>query len=174
MLRDDEMAELVEKLEPDRWAMVFETCNSGGFLDNLPSGNSTTVLVSSGDPDNPSVDNCRETSWSATYDENGATDENETIATDQITVVHGRFAYWLNSTLRQHDLKYNPVDSDGDSNNLVSILESFNFGLNKIEDENSAFLGNTDFGGVMHPAISKPDGIAPCIFLRLPDPGRRL
>jgi hypothetical protein len=84
-------------------------------------------------------------------------------------ILHGRFSYWVSAALRQADLMEVGVASDTDLNNLVSIQEGFDAARANISAENS--LSTAEYGGDMFPAISTPEGIAPCIFIRLPFPG---
>jgi hypothetical protein len=163
-LRDVEIAELLSGLEPDRWALFFETCDAGGWLGEFQNNDSTAVAVSS----DPTVDECKQTSWTATYAEKDTTDGSET------EVVHGRFTYWVNAALREFELAGTTVDSDADGNNLVSILEGFESTEENILAENAEYQQTPpeiDFGGVMNPAINSSDGIAPCVFIRLAKPG---
>jgi len=168
-LRDQEVKGLLTKLKPDRRVLFFETCDAGGWLGDFQNDDKTVVVISSGDPSKKS--DCKETSWAATYGETEATTGAET------EVIHGRFTFWVNAALRQLDLAGTPVGSDIDGNNLVSILEDYDAATQQIGDENSEFgqvlpiPNSADYGGVMHPAIKTPDGIAPCIFIRLATPG---
>jgi len=161
---DTEANTLLDDLKADRWALFFETCDAGGWLADFQDYDSTAMVVSS----SPDVDECKQTSWTAWYLEKDSTAGGET------EVVHGRFTYWVNTALRRMDLTGTAVDSDADENNLISILEDFDFAEEKILEENTKYLDvppETDFGGVMQPAIHSPSDVAPCVFVRLANPG---
>lgn len=157
-LHDDEVDALLGGLESIRRALVFETCDAGGWLDNLANAN-TAVLVSSGDPD-IYPNSCEEKAWAAIYTE---------IAGDGAGVFHGRFTHGFNAALRQHELAGRVVDAD--NNNLVSIQEGFDEAMERIEDEDDT-LNEPAYGEPMHPAIRIKEGIPPCLFIRLPNPGK--
>jgi hypothetical protein len=173
-LRDAELAGLLSGLKPDRWALMFETCDAGGWIEDFPGDDTSVVVISSGDPQDSAITECKETSWTATYAEKDSATGAET------NVFHGRFTYWVNAALRQLDLAGSDIDSDADGNNLVSILEGFVATKQKIGDEESVFAASTetdldakaDLGGKMHPAVSSQVGIAPCVFVRLDNPGK--
>lgn len=168
-LRDSEVADLFQYLRPDHWVALFETCDAGGWIGDFSNSGDTIVAVSSGDPG--FISTCKETSWTATY-----TEQDATTGVDAM-VVHGRFTYWVNSALQQKDGGGTAVNSDPDGNNLVSILEHFDAAEQKIDSENTDFTAvlpvaaAVDFGGVQNPAISTKTGDAPCVFIRLANPG---
>ena len=164
-LRDSELKGLITDLQPDRRAFFFETCDAGGWLDDLKN-DQTTVLTSSGEP--AVTNDCIESSWSSTFPEtNENTGANENI-------IHGRFAHWLNVAFE----RLATSGSDQDGNHLVSIDEGFDALRTKLVLENMEYEAETspdrtaDIGGVMHSAMEIPDGIARCLFLRRPIPGR--
>jgi hypothetical protein len=97
-LRDKEIAGLLTGLKPDRWAVLFETCDAGGWIGDFPNDDKSVVVISSGDPENPNIEECKETSWTATYAEKDSATSPET------QVFHGRFTYWVNAALRGLDL----------------------------------------------------------------------
>ncbi len=176
-LNVSEVAEMVKNLKPNRRTLLFETCDAGGWLGQLDNPK-TVVTASTGDPDfvppplpplpTPSpTPTCDGKSWAATYND---------IPGDVNGVIHGRFTYGINSALRQ--LESVGLEVDADDNNLVSILEGYSGAEKRIDDEN-AILDTVpkppnadDYGGQMHPAIRVGDNIAPCLFIRLPNPGK--
>ncbi|MCP4897130.1 MAG: hypothetical protein GY906_09175 [bacterium] len=171
-LSDSELQGLIEALEPERRVLLFETCNSGGWLDDLKDHRSV-VVASSGDPNNSDVLGCQEGSFHATYD---AIDANSGAATKML---HGRFTYWINATLRNPGISVPQLDSDTDGNNLVSVDESFIATKDQIDTENLVFdmvpppAGRiADLKSKMHPAIEMTDGIASCLHIRLAIPGK--
>ena len=157
-LYDHEVETMLNGLDPKRRTLVFETCDAGGWLDNLENGK-TAVAVSSGDPKPPST--CKETAYSVVYDE---------IPGDQGGVFHGRFTHGFNAALRHMPSATEPVDED--DNNLISIQEGFDEAKKRIDAENALYAnGAAEYGGAMHPAIRLEDDIAQCLFIRLPNPG---
>ena len=154
-LKDSELANLLADLAPGRRALMLETCHSGGFLGDL-AGNSTVVIAASGDPD--SSNNCLGSSYATEYDEYDS-------ATTQIKkVLHGRFSYWINAALRQLEPTGTLVPSDADSNNLVSVGEAYTTTEVQVCADNQQDEPSQD------PAIRDDAKIAPCIFIRLPQP----
>lgn len=163
-LDNKELAGLLEPIKDNRKAMIFETCDSSGWLGELQNPN-TAVASSSGNAD-PPLD-CIETSYPGEYTE---------LPGDESGIFHGRFTHGFNAALRKLASTLSPVDTDG--NNLVSIQESFDETVVRINAENDIILtptppaGTPNFGQEMNPAIRLEDGIAPCLFIRLPLPGK--
>lgn len=127
---DAELATWTGAITYRRRAFVFMTCHSGGAMDNLQG--STTVTM-------PSC-TCTQGSDSDTYD-----------------VVHGEWTYWVDGALRELLPTGAVVNSDADSNTLVSLQETFNWGSGQP-------MSST-------PQLSDVGGIAPCVFIRLEEPG---
>lgn len=127
---DAELATWTGAITYRRRAFVFMTCHSGGAMDNLQG--STTVTM-------PSC-TCTQGSDSDTYD-----------------VVHGEWTYWVDGALRELLPTGAVVNGDADSNTLVSLQETFNWGSGQP-------MSST-------PQLSDVGGIAPCVFIRLEEPG---
>ena len=164
-LGNKELAGLIKGIEDNRKAMIFETCDSGGWLGELQNSN-TAVTASSGDPLLPS--NCNEASYPGEYAE---------LPGDEQGIFHGRFSHGFNAAMRKLD-STTTMPIDADKNNLISIRESFDEAVARIEAENAIIslptppVGSPDYGEAMNPAIRIEDGIAPCLFIRLPHPGK--
>lgn len=75
-------------------------------------------------------------------------------------VVHGEWTYWVDGALRKLLATGPVVNSDADGNNLVSVQETFNWGSGQP-------MGST-------PQLSDVGGIAPCVFIRLEEPGENV
>lgn len=72
-------------------------------------------------------------------------------------VVHGEWTYWVDGALRELLPSGAAVNSDTDNNTLVSLQETFNWG-------STQSMGST-------PQLSDSGSIAPCVFIRLEEPG---
>ena len=182
-LKDSELANLLKCLAADRRVLVFETCDSEGWLGDLTDKKSVVIASSY----NSRSDSCLGASSWAGYPE-----YYEYASAQSDRVFHGRFTYWMNAALRQQELTGTPVPSDADNNNLVSIQEvhcTTEMGLCAENQKYSPPVqqqGQTisevcgweppiiasDLKNSQIPAISDESGIAPCIFVRLPEPGR--
>ena len=127
---DTDLANWTSAIAYRRRAFVFMTCHSGGAMDNLQ--NATTVTM-------PSC-TCTQGSSSDMYD-----------------VVHGEWTYLVDGALRELLPAGGVVNSDADSNDLVSLQETFTWG-------SAQPMGST-------PQLSDVGGIAPCVFIRLEEPG---
>lgn len=164
-LHDFEVETLLTGLDPKHRALIFETCDAGGWLDNLKNSN-TAVAVSSGNPDETDG-TCEEKAYAVDYNE---------IAGDEGDVFHSRFTHGFNAALRHLGSAGGTVDTD--DNNLVSIQEGFDEAKKRVNAENDIISGITPhpnpkkYGEVMNPAIQIEDDISSCLFIRLPFPGK--
>lgn len=160
-LSDQAFAGLVADLRAKHKLMLFETCDSGGWQQELgPTG---AMVATSGGVTPPN--DCVETSYPAPYSEVHQSTGVTTI------VDHGRFSQWIDVALRQYDLKNNPISSDTNSDNLVSVGEAFEAAKSGVLSENAS---PDVYGGQMHPLMpdpQQPNSEDPsCTYLRLPVP----
>jgi hypothetical protein len=160
-ITDEELAGLFEKARPERRVLFFETCDAGGWLDEFEGDGISVVSSSSG---KGAAGDCVQTSYPAVYE------VLKSAAGPVDLMLHGRFSYWISAVLRESDLMKVGIPSDTDDNNLVSIQEDFDVARSMIVAENAK--PPVEFGGPMFPDITAPEGIAPCIFIRLPAPGQ--
>lgn len=171
-LSDSELKNLLAPLLPDHRTLFLETCDSGGWLDDLESKHSV-ILASSGNPE--VFADCRESSYPAFYLESAPS----TAGITQTGVLHGRFTYWVDSALQQHEPQGRSVTFDADLNNLISTLEAYGAadagirvenqaGVPTLPDENGRTTAAAD--GTQTPAISDRGHIAPCLFISLARP----
>jgi hypothetical protein len=171
-LADDELKALTEELAPRRQAWLFETCASGGWLDQFSPGplgrlrrTGGVALTSSGNPEETSDWN--ESSYPAYYQEASCT-----AAAPSLEVLHGRFTYCVDSAFRREETIV-AVTADPDGNGLVSLLEAYDAAAARIAVENQAYNSaqpTAHLGGVQHPGISTRGALAPCAFIGLADP----
>jgi hypothetical protein len=84
----------------------------------------------------------------------------ENSSSDTYDVVHGEWTYWVDGALRELLPTGAAVNSDTDSSNLVSLQETFNWGSG--QPMNST------------PQLSDMGSIAPCVFIRLEEPGENV
>jgi len=139
-LRDSEIERILKGLSARRRTLVFETCKSGGLVDNLDDAN--TVVVASSGP--------YEDSYPAYFtDRDGFPASGEEVA-------HGRLSFWLNAALQGAPCGETAHD------NLVSIKEAYTAAIEELQAENST----------QTPVLGDRGDIAPCIFIRLPSPGK--
>lgn len=169
-LTGPEFSALLEKVPSRRRVFVMETCGSIGWLDYL-NGSGDVVLVAAGGQDGgvgttPGLADDHEKAYAKVYY------ENVQGASTTFGVFHGRFTYWIDAALQQLDLTGTAVGSDVDRNNLVSVAEAFNEAKSRLEEENGYPLAEVDYGGPQVPDSGDASGVAPCIFLRLPQPGK--
>lgn len=75
-------------------------------------------------------------------------------------VVHGEWTYWVDGALRELLPTGAAVNSEADGNNLVSLQETFNWGSGQP-------MSST-------PQLSDVGSIAPCVFVRLEEPGENV
>lgn len=73
-------------------------------------------------------------------------------------VVHGEWTYWVDGALRKLLPTGTAVSSDTDADNLVSLQETFNWGSTQPMSSTAQ--------------LSDPRIIAPCVFIRLAEPGK--
>lgn len=160
-LSDQQLASLLKGLPVENRLMLFETCDSAGWIDNLKDLRTTIVATPGG---RTSDSNCVETSYPGPYME-----EIRNKA-DSMVVFHSRFTHWINASYSQRDPGTSQLKADTNSNNLVSFQESYNTVNTEIQKENS---DHSKFYGDLNPSISGPQNIRSCYYLRQPLPVRK-
>lgn len=173
-LTDAELKTILGKLDAHRRILLFETCASGGWLDDFPNSwaenllrRGSVTLTASGKPNG--VMRWDESSYPSSYEEAAGV---AGAPTPQI--IHGRFTYWMNAALRSEEPNGTPSLSDADMNNLVSVLEAYDWANEQVLRENETLRLETPPGQTVqeqHPAITRRSGLSACAFVDLPEPG---
>ncbi len=159
-LTDTEFAGLLKGLAPRRRVFAMETCGSRKWLDTL-TGSGDVIMAAVGGSD-PETDGT--TAFEKEYTE-VATAAGGTVL---FSAWHGRFSYWAASALRRPVVPAATGDANAPPNTPVSVRQAFD----KIHDGVKAENSQPDSDGSQEPALGDVGAVAPCIFLRLPEPGQ--